>query len=130
MVIERRPKLLFLAVIESGAGSELLQTELRKVFQRHLRGTLVAKANVFGKQLTHGRKERSALSIFELAVARTRLREEEARKAGFDPLTVQSAFWDHKAYYPGAQVRTDHLLSVDHGLDLRGGAAAVVYFEV
>ena len=26
-----------------------------------------------------------------------------ARKAGFDPLTVQSAFWDHKAYYPGAQ---------------------------
>ena len=102
MVIERRPKPLFLAVIESGAGSELLQTELRKVFQRHLRGTLVAKANVFGKQLTHGRKERSALSIFELAVARTRLREEEARKAGFDPLTVQSAFWDHKAYYPGA----------------------------
>ena len=129
-MIERRPKLLFLAVIESGVGSELLQTELRKVFQRHLRGTLVAKANVFGKQLTHGRKERSALSIFELAVARTRLREEEARKAGFDPLTVQSAFWDHKAYYPGAQVRTDHLLSVDHGLDLRGGAAAVVYFEV
>jgi hypothetical protein len=65
MVIERRPKPLFLAVIESGVGSELLQTELRKVFQRHLRGTLVAKAKVFGKQLTHGRKGRSELSTSE-----------------------------------------------------------------
>jgi hypothetical protein len=27
-------------------------------------------------------------------------------------------------------VRTDHRLSVRHGSDLRGGAAAVVYFEV
>jgi hypothetical protein len=49
MVIERIPKLLLLAVIESEVGSELLQTELRKVyFQRHLRGTLVAKSRVFG----------------------------------------------------------------------------------
>jgi NADPH-dependent 2,4-dienoyl-CoA reductase/sulfur reductase-like enzyme len=43
------------------------------------------------------------VKVFELAIARTGLRDEEARKAGFDPLTVQSAFWDHKAYYPGAQ---------------------------
>ena len=48
MVIERRTKLLLLAVIESGVGSELLQTELRKIyFQRHLRGTLVAKSRAF-----------------------------------------------------------------------------------
>ncbi|MGA8659136.1 MAG: hypothetical protein WB586_23650 [Chthoniobacterales bacterium] len=43
------------------------------------------------------------VKVFELAIARTGLREEEARKAGFDPLTVQSAIWDHKAYYPGAK---------------------------
>ena len=43
------------------------------------------------------------VKVFELAIARTGLRDEEARKAGFDPFTVQSAFWDHKAYYPGAQ---------------------------
>ena len=65
MVIERRPKLLFLAVIESGVASELFQTELRKVFQRHLRGTLIAKVKVFSKRLTHDRKERSALSTSE-----------------------------------------------------------------
>ena len=29
-----------------------------------------------------------------------------------------------------ASVRTDHRLSVRHGSDLRGGAAALVYFEV
>ena len=49
MVIERRPNLLLPGIIESGVGSELLQTELRKVyFQRHLRGALVAKSRVFG----------------------------------------------------------------------------------
>jgi NADPH-dependent 2,4-dienoyl-CoA reductase/sulfur reductase-like enzyme len=36
-------------------------------------------------------------------IARTGLRDEEARKAGFDPVSVQSSFLDHKAYYPGAQ---------------------------
>ena len=30
------------------------------------------------------------------------LREQEARQAGFDPLTAETQAWDHKAYYPGA----------------------------
>jgi NADPH-dependent 2,4-dienoyl-CoA reductase/sulfur reductase-like enzyme len=42
------------------------------------------------------------VKVFELAIARTGLRQEEAAKAGFDLFTVQSVFWDHKAYYPGA----------------------------
>ena len=50
-----------------------------------------------------GRSATQVVKVFELAIARTGLRDEEARKAGFDPLTVQSAFWDHKAYYPGTQ---------------------------
>jgi NADPH-dependent 2,4-dienoyl-CoA reductase/sulfur reductase-like enzyme len=41
--------------------------------------------------------------VFELAVARTGLRGPEAREAGFDPLTIGSVQFDHKAYYPGAQ---------------------------
>jgi NADPH-dependent 2,4-dienoyl-CoA reductase/sulfur reductase-like enzyme len=42
------------------------------------------------------------VKIFGLIVARTGLREEEARGDGFDPLSVDSDAWDHKAYYPGA----------------------------
>ena len=40
--------------------------------------------------------------MFDLAVARTGLRDPEAAQAGFDPLTVGSVQYDHKAYYPGA----------------------------
>ena len=40
--------------------------------------------------------------MFELAVARTGLRDHEAQAAGFDPVTVGSVEYDHKAYYPGA----------------------------
>lgn len=40
--------------------------------------------------------------MFELAIARTGLRETEAREAGFDPFTAEAKAWDHKAYYPGA----------------------------
>jgi NADPH-dependent 2,4-dienoyl-CoA reductase/sulfur reductase-like enzyme len=42
------------------------------------------------------------VKVFELAVARTGLRDQEAATAGFDPLTVGSVQFDHKAYYPGA----------------------------
>jgi NADPH-dependent 2,4-dienoyl-CoA reductase/sulfur reductase-like enzyme len=30
------------------------------------------------------------------------LREREAKGAGFDPFSVGTTAWDHKAYYPGA----------------------------
>ena len=42
------------------------------------------------------------VKVFELAVARTGLLDREAVEAGFDPVTIESEFWDHKAYYPGA----------------------------
>jgi NADPH-dependent 2,4-dienoyl-CoA reductase/sulfur reductase-like enzyme len=42
------------------------------------------------------------VKVFELAVARTGLRDPEAAAAGLDPLTVGSVQYDHKAYYPGA----------------------------
>jgi NADPH-dependent 2,4-dienoyl-CoA reductase/sulfur reductase-like enzyme len=42
------------------------------------------------------------VKVFDLAAARTGLREDEARTAGFSPAT-QAAPEDHKAYYPGAQ---------------------------
>jgi NADPH-dependent 2,4-dienoyl-CoA reductase/sulfur reductase-like enzyme len=48
------------------------------------------------------------VKVFDLAVARTGLRDQEAAAAGLDPLTVGSVQFDHKAYYPGA-----------HQLDIR-----------
>jgi NADPH-dependent 2,4-dienoyl-CoA reductase/sulfur reductase-like enzyme len=43
------------------------------------------------------------VKVFDLAVACTGLRDDEARRAGFDPLSVESTPWHHKAYYPGAR---------------------------
>jgi NADPH-dependent 2,4-dienoyl-CoA reductase/sulfur reductase-like enzyme len=43
------------------------------------------------------------VKIFDLVAARTGLRHEEARKAGFDPFTAETTVWDHKVYYPGAR---------------------------
>jgi hypothetical protein len=42
------------------------------------------------------------VKVFELAVARTGLRDADASAAGLDPVTVGSVEYDHKAYYPGA----------------------------
>jgi NADPH-dependent 2,4-dienoyl-CoA reductase/sulfur reductase-like enzyme len=42
------------------------------------------------------------VKVFDLAAARTGLRDDEARAAGFDPLTVAATAPDHKPYYPGA----------------------------
>jgi NADPH-dependent 2,4-dienoyl-CoA reductase/sulfur reductase-like enzyme len=42
------------------------------------------------------------VKIFDHAAARTGLRDHEARAAGLDPVTVEIAADDHKAYYPGS----------------------------
>ena len=42
------------------------------------------------------------VKLFNMVAARTGLREDEARRAGFDPFTNEVTVWDHKAYYPGA----------------------------
>lgn len=46
------------------------------------------------------------MKVFDLAGGRTGLRHPEAKAAGFDPHTVETTTWDHKAYYPGAQQMT------------------------
>ncbi len=62
-----------------------------------------------GENATGGNKEfagslgTQVVKVFDLVIARTGLREREAIEAGFDPVTADAKFWDHKAYYPGAQ---------------------------
>ncbi len=63
----------------------------------------IAGANAVGHtQEFAGTSGTQVLKVFDLAIARTGLLEHEALDAGFQPVTVETEAWDHKAYYPGA----------------------------
>ncbi|SRR5579883_1240668 len=67
------------------------------------------QGRVAGENVTGGLREfqgslgTQVVKVFDLAIARTGVRDDEARQAGFQPFTVESRHFDHKAYYPGAQ---------------------------
>jgi hypothetical protein len=69
----------------------------------HKQGRVAGENAVGGHRLFDGSLATQVVKVFDIAIARTGLRDHEARRAGFDPLTVQSEAWDHKAYYPGAE---------------------------
>jgi NADPH-dependent 2,4-dienoyl-CoA reductase/sulfur reductase-like enzyme len=68
----------------------------------HKQGRVAGETAVGGDRTFAGSLGTQVVKVFELAVARTGLRDHEAQAAGFDPLTVASTQFDHKAYYPGA----------------------------
>ena len=68
----------------------------------HKQGRVAGENAVGGQASFAGSLGTQVVKVFELAVARTGLRDQEAADAGFDPVTVGSAEFDHKAYYPGA----------------------------
>jgi NADPH-dependent 2,4-dienoyl-CoA reductase/sulfur reductase-like enzyme len=55
------------------------------------------------KKAVEGSVGTQVVKVFDLAIACTGLRDPEAKAAGFNPRTVETDAWDHKAYYPGAQ---------------------------
>jgi NADPH-dependent 2,4-dienoyl-CoA reductase/sulfur reductase-like enzyme len=69
----------------------------------HKQGRIAGETAVGGDREFAGSLGTQVVKVFELAVARTGLRDQEAAAAGFDPLTVGSTQFDHKAYYPGAR---------------------------
>lgn len=69
----------------------------------HKQGRVAGENAVGGERLFAGSVGTQTVKVFKLAIARTGLREAEARMAGFDPVTTETETWDHKAYYPGAQ---------------------------
>ncbi|MHB1590614.1 MAG: FAD-dependent oxidoreductase [Sulfuricella sp.] len=69
----------------------------------HKQGRVAGENAVGGERLFAGSVGTQTVKVFELAIARTGLREAEARAAGFEPVTIETETWDHKAYYPGAQ---------------------------
>jgi NADPH-dependent 2,4-dienoyl-CoA reductase/sulfur reductase-like enzyme len=69
----------------------------------HKQGRIAGENAVGSERLFAGTLGTQVVKVFDLAIARTGLREDEARAAGFDALTVEGIYWDHKVYYPGAQ---------------------------
>jgi NADPH-dependent 2,4-dienoyl-CoA reductase/sulfur reductase-like enzyme len=68
----------------------------------HKQGRVAGENAAGGHRRFAGSLGTQVVKVFDLAVARTGLRDGEARNAGFDPFTTESKTWDHKAYYPGA----------------------------
>jgi NADPH-dependent 2,4-dienoyl-CoA reductase/sulfur reductase-like enzyme len=75
----------------------------------HKQGRIAGETAVGGDRAFAGSLGTQVVKVFELAVARTGLRDQEAQAAGFDPLTVGSTQYDHKAYYPGAHQLHIHI---------------------
>ncbi len=68
----------------------------------HKQGRIAGENALGGNRDFAGSLGTQVVKIFDQAAARTGLRGHEAAAAGFDPVTVESAADDHKAYYPGS----------------------------
>jgi NADPH-dependent 2,4-dienoyl-CoA reductase/sulfur reductase-like enzyme len=68
----------------------------------HKQGRVAGENALGGNRQFAGSLGTQVVKIFDQAAARTGVRDHEARAAGFDPVTVESAADDHKAYYPGS----------------------------
>ncbi|OXM74988.1 MULTISPECIES: FAD-dependent oxidoreductase [Amycolatopsis] len=69
----------------------------------HKQGRVAGENALGGHRTFAGSLGTQVLKVFDLAIARTGLREHEAAAAGFQPATVDLSADDHKAYYPGAR---------------------------
>jgi NADPH-dependent 2,4-dienoyl-CoA reductase/sulfur reductase-like enzyme len=68
----------------------------------HKQGRVAGENALGGNRQFAGSLGTQVVKIFDQAAARTGLRDHEAAPARFDPVTVESAADDHKAYYPGS----------------------------
>jgi NADPH-dependent 2,4-dienoyl-CoA reductase/sulfur reductase-like enzyme len=68
----------------------------------HKQGRVAGENTVGGRCEFAGTPGTQVVKVFDLVVARTGLRYDEAVQAGFAPLTCETITWDHKVYYLGA----------------------------
>jgi NADPH-dependent 2,4-dienoyl-CoA reductase/sulfur reductase-like enzyme len=68
----------------------------------HKQGRVAGENACGGNREFAGSLGTQVVKIFDLAAARTGLRDHEAVAAGFDPVTIGAEADDHKAYYPGS----------------------------
>ena len=69
----------------------------------HKQGRVAGENAIGGNREFAGVLGAQVVKVFDLAAARTGLRDVHARDAGFSPWSVDSEADDHKAYYPGAR---------------------------
>ncbi|HVB13640.1 MAG TPA: FAD-dependent oxidoreductase [Candidatus Dormibacteraeota bacterium] len=82
----------------------------------HKQGRVAGENALGGSREFQGSLGTQVVKIFEMAAARTGLRDHEARSVGFDPVTVEFEANDHKGYYPGS-----HSISMRYTGDRRTG---------
>jgi NADPH-dependent 2,4-dienoyl-CoA reductase/sulfur reductase-like enzyme len=68
----------------------------------HKQGRIAGENTVGGNREFQGSLGTQVVKVFDLAIARTGLRDREALAARLDPHTTEFESWDHKVYYPGA----------------------------
>ena len=69
----------------------------------HKQGRIAGENAVGGNKEFAGTLGTQSVKIFDKVVARTGLNENEALKAGFQPVSADFETWDHKVYYPPAE---------------------------
>ncbi len=72
----------------------------------HKQGRVAGENMLGGNREFQGSLGTQVVKVFDLIAAGTGLRDIQAAKAGFDPLTVTLTSLDHNAYYPGAREMT------------------------
>jgi NADPH-dependent 2,4-dienoyl-CoA reductase/sulfur reductase-like enzyme len=68
----------------------------------HKQGRIAGENAIGGQRQFAGSLGTQVVKVFDLAIARTGLRDEESTTAGYAPLTVATTAPDHKPYYPDA----------------------------
>jgi len=68
----------------------------------HKQGRVAGENALGGRREYAGSLGTQVVKVFDMAAARTGLRDHEAVAAGFDPVTLAVEADDHKAYYPGS----------------------------
>ena len=69
----------------------------------HKQGRCAGENAVGGNREFAGSMGTQVVKIFDLVVARTGLRQDEALREGYSAYTAETTSFDHKAYYPGAK---------------------------
>lgn len=66
----------------------------------HKQGRIAGENAVGGNREYAGTLGTQSVKIFDLVAARTGLKDDEALREGFSPLSADIETWDHKVYYP------------------------------
>src|SRR4030042_2322539 len=70
----------------------------------HKQGRIAGENAIGGNREFAGSLGTQSVKIFDKVIARTGLNQKEAIDAGFKPISVDFEAWDHKVYYPSAEI--------------------------